>query len=389
MIDEASSSFCSQDCFKAAWPEHKAVHNDVRRAWLFALHRGASRSRDMPGFAYTGPLRPHRISPLRHVPDHIPRPDYADRDDGRPVQEMQSRQQKHAGVIAWEGEDLAGIREVCRLAREVLDLAHAAVKPGVTTDEIDRIVHDACVERNAYPSPLNYFSFPKSVCTSINEIICHGIPDAREMEEGDLVNIDVTLYHGGFHGDLNETVLCGTTISDADLHLMRTAHGCLWNAIGKVRPGARYRDLGEAVADRAETAGLSVVKTYCGHGIGNLFHCAPNVPHYRHNKAVGLMKPGHVFTIEPMINAGVWRDVTWPDEWTSATADGKRSAQYEHQMVVTETGVDVLTARVPGQSPPLPWEEGGVAFERAKVHAAAMEQVAAASKKEASSPAAG
>jgi len=177
-------------------------------------------------------------------------------------------------------------------------------------------------------------------------VICHGIPDQRKLQDGDILNIDVTVYHGGFHGDLNETYCVGK-VDKAGRDLIRNTQECLEKAIGLVRPGALYRDVGQTIERHAKSAGFSVVRTYCGHGINRLFHCAPSVPHYSKNKAVGVMKPGHTFTIEPMISEGTWRDEQWPDNWTAVTADGKRSAQFEHTLLVTETGCEILTARQP------------------------------------------
>ena len=211
------------------------------------------------------------------------------------------------------------------------------------------------MERDVYPSPYNYFNFPKSVCTSVNEVICHGIPDQRELENGDIVNVDVTAFLGGYNGDLNET-FCVGDVDDESKKLIQTAHDCLMSALDICKPGTRYRDIGDLITRHAQSKGCSVVKTYCGHGIGSLFHCGPNIPHYSGNKAVGVMKEGHVFTIEPMINAGIWKDKTWPDGWTAVTEDGKRSAQFEHSVVVTSSGVDILTKRLPS-SPPLWWEK--------------------------------
>eukprot|EP00882_Tetradesmus_deserticola_P013224 GHRQ01014021.1.p1 GENE.GHRQ01014021.1~~GHRQ01014021.1.p1 ORF type:complete len:383 (+),score=166.99 GHRQ01014021.1:1308-2456(+) len=345
--------YCSQDCFKQAWPEHKAVHKSAvsaGEAWLFCTKRGKARSDTMPGYAWTGPLRPARIGPTRQVPEHIQRPDYAV--TGIATAEQESKQQRAVAIRS--AEEAAGIRRACRVGREVLDAAAAVVRPGITTDEIDRVVHDAMVEAGAYPSPLNYYNFPKSVCTSVNEVICHGIPDQRELEDGDIVNVDVTAYIGGYHGDLNETFTAGK-VDEAGRQLIKVTHDALMKAVEMCRPGVRYRDLGETISKHVQQAGMSVVKTYCGHGIGDLFHCAPNIPHYAHNKAVGVMKEGQVFTIEPMVNLGTWRDVLWPDGWTAATADGQRSAQFEHQLLITATGAEVLTARLP-TSPPLWWE---------------------------------
>eukprot|EP00884_Botryococcus_braunii_P001642 jgi/Botrbrau1/11479/Bobra.0360s0006.1 len=348
-IPKARSCFCSQDCFKLAWAEHKKIHKS-KDAWLYCTNRGAGRSRVMPAFNWTGPLRPYVISPTRTVPDHIPKPDYAL--TGVPKIEIESRQQKSVSIRT--PKEIEKIRAACRLGREVLDKAHAAIRPGITTDEIDRIVHEATVEAGAYPSPLNYWNFPKSVCTSVNEVICHGIPDRRELEDGDIVNVDVTAYLDGYHGDLNETYVVGN-VDPVSKSLLKTTAEALDLAIAAVKPGVRFRDIGAIIQQHVRSKDFSVVKSYCGHGIGDLFHCAPNIPHYAENKAVGVMKEGMVFTIEPMVNVGSWKDMTWPDGWTAVTWDGKRSAQFEHMLLVTSNGCDVLTKRLP-TSPPLWWE---------------------------------
>ncbi len=201
-----------------------------------------------------------------------------------------------------------------------------------------------CIENKAYPSPLNYYNFPKSVCVSVNEVICHGIPDRRQFQNGDIVNIDLSIYVNGYHSDLNETYLVGD-VDDEGKHLTKSAYNSLMKAIDICKPGTLYKELGNVIAKYIESEGLSIVKTYCGHGIGKLFHCNPNVPHYKNNKAIGSMKPGHIFTIEPMINVGTWKDMTWNDNWTAVTADGKRSAQFEHTLLITEDGCEILTAR--------------------------------------------
>lgn len=202
--------------------------------------------------------------------------------------------------------------------------------------------------RECYPSPLNYVRFPKSVCTSVNEVVCHGIPDQRVLVDGDIVNIDVSTYHGGYHGDLNETYYVGDkALADPDnVRLIETTRECLDKAIEIVKPGMAFRDPGDIIEKYAKSRGCSVIRTYCGHGINSLFHCAPNVPHYAKNKAIGKAKAGMCFTIEPMISLGSYRDKTWPDNWTSVTVDGSRTAQFEHTLLVTEDGVEVLTARL-------------------------------------------
>lgn len=216
------------------------------------------------------------------------------------------------------------------MAREVLDIAARAAVPGVTTDYIDEVVHKACIERDSYPSPLNYCNFPKSVCTSLNEIICHGIPDQYVLKDGDILNIDVTLYHGGFHGDINETYYIGdkAKADPESVRVVETARECLEISSKLIKPGALFREYGNVIEAHAKSQGCGVVRSYCGHGINQLFHCPPNVPHYAKNKQVGEAKEGMCFTIEPMITLGTYKDKSWPDDWTSATADGKRTAQF-------------------------------------------------------------
>ncbi|KAF1328376.1 Methionine aminopeptidase, type i, partial [Globisporangium splendens] len=343
------STFCSQDCFKGYWSTHKALHKMFTDA-LASEQQEVARVKSgnlFDGFEFTGKLRPGVVSPMQTVPDHIKKPDYWQ--TGIPV----SEQQADGKIPVYTAKQIEGIRAACRAGREVLDLAGRALRVGVTPDEIDRIVHDACIERGCYPSPLNYYSFPKSVCVSVNEVICHGIPDNRPFEDGDIVNLDVSVYKDGYHGDLNDTFLVGN-VDEEGVRLVKTAFDCLKNAMSLVRPGTMYRELGKHIAETANAQNFSVVKTYCGHGIGSLFHCAPNVPHYAKNKAVGIMKPGHIFTIEPMINVGTWRDKMWPDEWTVVTVDGSRSAQFEHTVLVTETGFEILTARE--NEPVMEWD---------------------------------
>ncbi|DAZ97026.1 TPA: hypothetical protein N0F65_012895 [Lagenidium giganteum] len=345
-IPPAMSTFCSQECFKGYWSTHKALHKMFSQA-MASEPVNTDKSSAFEGFQYTGKLRRHEVSPMRTVPDHIAKPDYWQ--TGIPV----SEQQADGRIPVYTKEQIEGIRAACRAGREVLDIAGRALRVGVTGDEIDRIVHDACIERGCYPSPLNYYNFPKSHCISVNEVICHGIPDSRPIEDGDIVNLDISVYKDGYHGDLNDTFLVGK-VDDDGVRLVKNAFECLQSAVAMVRPGTMYRELGKQISATAASQGFSVVKTYCGHGIGELFHTAPNVPHYAKNKAVGIMKPGHIFTIEPMINMGTWRDKTWPDDWTAVTADGMRSAQFEHTLLVTENGYEILTARE--NEPVMEWD---------------------------------
>jgi len=292
-----------------------------------------------PNYPFTGSLRPlYPLSPKRAVPDHIPRPDYAV--TGKSL--CEAREGNFTRIL--NAEEIQKMRTACRLSREVLDIAASHVRPGITTDELDEIVHNATIERNSYPSPLNYRNFPKSVCTSLNEVICHGIPDQRILQDGDIINIDVSLFYDGFHGDVNGTYPVGTIDEDSQ-KLIRTTRESLDAAIKICKPGALFRDIGKTIEPIARANGCAVVRSYTGHGIHELFHGLPNIPHYAKNKAVGTMKAGMVFTIEPMLNLGTnWSEVHWPDNWTATTVDGKRSAQFEETLLITETGVEVITA---------------------------------------------
>lgn len=333
------SFFCDQTCFKESWAIHKLLHT---------VPPPSSYDSSLPshfiGFKFSGPLRPMHISPTRVVPDSIKKPNYAV--TGDPFDE---RAADRRPIPEYTPAQIEGMRTVCRLAREVMDIAGMAVRPGITTDEIDAIVHEECLKRKSYPSPLNYRGFPKSCCTSINEVICHGIPDKRPLVEGDIVNIDITLYHNGYHGDINEMFFVGE-VDEEGKRLVKCAYECMMQSIEEcARPGKMYKNIGTVISRRADKDGFAVVREYCGHGIGMLFHTQPNVPHYAGNKAVGTIKANHIFTVEPMINIGKHPGLLWPDQWTSATRDGKRSAQFEHTILITPTGYELLTGRDPNK----------------------------------------
>ena len=281
----------------------------------------------------SGVVRAGLVSPRRPVPVEIPRPSYAESGRPRPAQR-----------IADPAERIARMRRAGRAAAEVLEEVGRAVRPGITTDEIDAIAHQACIARGAYPSPLNYHGFPKSICTSVNEVILHGIPDSRPLESGDIVSLDVTLYLDGVHGDCCGSFPVGEVDADSR-RLLRVAEECLARGIAAVRPGRPISDIGRAVEQHASAHGYGVVRTFCGHGIGEDFHTDPQVLHYYDPRASQLMVEGMTFTVEPMLTAGTHRHVLWPDGWTAATADGKRAAQFEHTLLVTRDGAEVLTAR--------------------------------------------
>ncbi|CAK9816205.1 Methionine aminopeptidase 1 [Anthophora quadrimaculata] len=340
------SFFCTQDCFKRSWKTHKAIHQIPEAT---DGDNSYNEYNPWPFHHYAGKLRPYKREPRREVPEHIKRPDYATHPTGSSISELAVQDSVQIKVL--DDEEIEGMRVACKLGREVLDEAARTCDVGVTTAEIDKVVHEACIERDCYPSPLNYYLFPASCCTSVNEVICHGIPDTRPLQDGDICNVDVTVYHNGFHGDLNETFLVGNVKPEVR-KLVEVTYECLSKAIDIVRPGEKYREIGNVIQKHAQAHGFSVVRSYCGHGIHRLFHTAPSVPHYAKNKAIGVMKPGHCFTIEPMISQGTWRDEMWPDTWTAVTVDGQWSAQFEHTLLVTETGCDILTKRLTNDGKP-------------------------------------
>ncbi|EUD67412.1 methionyl aminopeptidase [Plasmodium inui San Antonio 1] len=319
-------------------PEHFDPTN--RKYWIYDKHL-----KPFVNFVFTGNLRPWPITEMNAVPAHIERPDYAITS----IPESELKYKRKSDIYVNSQEEIQNIREACILGRRTLDYAHSLVAPGVTTDEIDRKVHNFIIEHNAYPSPLNYYEFPKSCCTSVNEIVCHGIPDLRPLQNGDIINIDITVFLKGVHADLNETYFVGDVeqVPKEAKELVQTCYFSLMESIRKCKPGMLYKNIGNIIDSYVSKKGFSVVRTYSGHGVGKLFHSNPTIPHFKKNKAVGIMKAGHVFTIEPMINQGHYSDVLWPDKWTSATSDGKFSAQFEHTLLITDKGVEILTKRLP------------------------------------------
>ncbi|GAX19093.1 methionyl aminopeptidase [Fistulifera solaris] len=286
------------------------------------------------------PVQKYPLTPTRHVPSYIPRPPYAR--TGRVSPSVWLHQ------IALHTEDPVELRNAARLARRVLDLACASVQPGMTSDDIDAIVHETILRHGAYPSPLNYEGFPKSVCTSINEVICHGIPDLRPFQYGDVVSLDVSCYLQGVHGDNCATILVGDDEEGSDVQLaparrlIQATKESLDAAIATCRPGSCLTSIGAAIQDVADSYGYHSVEKYRGHGIGTEFHCAPFVKHFRNHDYLRLQK-GMVFTIEPMLTAGCADCFEWDDQWTVATSDGSLAAQFEHTVYITEDGAEILT----------------------------------------------
>ncbi|GAQ88558.1 methionine aminopeptidase [Klebsormidium nitens] len=275
-----------------------------------------------------------QVSPTLVVPPNIPRPSYAESGVSPPFEE------DHLQIHDAEG--IKRMRAAGKLAAEVRDYAGTLVKPGVTTDSIDKAVHKMIIEAGAYPSPLNYGRFPKSVCTSVNECICHGIPDSRPLEDGDIINIDVTVFLNGYHGDTSATFFCGNVAPEAR-RLVAATKEALDAAIAICAPGVPYNKIGKTIHAIGDKYKLGVVHQYIGHGVGQIFHSGPTILHNRNNKP-GVMVKNQTFTIEPMFTLGGVRDRVWSDNWTSVTVDGSWSAQFEHTLLITDNGVEILTA---------------------------------------------
>jgi methionyl aminopeptidase len=277
-------------------------------------------------------IAPAAISPRRPVPPSIPRPEYVDRPTPAPF----------TGSEVKDADTIERIRVACRLAAQARDLVGSHVSPGVTTDELDRIGHEFLCDHKAYPSTLGYKGFPKSLCSSVNEVVCHGIPDARVIGDGDIVNIDITAFIGGVHGDTNATFLAGDVDEESRLLVERTREA-LDRGIKAVRPGRRMNVIGRVIEAYAKRFGYGVVREFTGHGIGTSFHSGLIVPHYDDPRFDTEIQAGMTFTIEPMLNLGTHSWVMWDDDWTVVTADGRRSAQFEHTLLVTADGAEILT----------------------------------------------
>lgn len=239
-------------------------------------------------------------------------------------------------------QDIAGIRRAGELAVATLDMIEPLIQPGMTTEDIDRIVHDYTIRHHAKPAPLHYKGFPKSVCVSVNEVICHGIPGKRVLQDGDIVNVDVTPILNGYYADANKTFFVGTPGPDAR-KIVAVARQCLFEGMAMVKPGNTIGDIGWAIQHYAEAQGCSVVREYVGHGVGLQFHEPPQIPHFGKRKDGLKLLPGMVFTIEPMINLGRAELNILPDKWTAVTRDGSLSAQFEQTILVTEDGYESLT----------------------------------------------
>ena len=284
------------------------------------------------------PLTPGVVGPMRSVPPSIPRPEYVGR----------QRAARYDGSEVKDADTIERMRIAGRLAAQALAAVGAAVRPGVTTDELDRVGHEFLCDHGAYPSTLGYPgggrgpTYTKSLCTSINEVICHGIPDSTVLSEGDIVNIDITAFLHGVHGDTNATFPVGQVDDETRLLVERT-HEAMMRGINAVAPGRALNVIGRVIESYAKRFGYGVVREFTGHGIGTAFHSGLVVPHYDDPGSTTILEPGMTFTIEPMINLGTHEWTMWDDGWTVLTADLKRSAQFEHTLLVTESGAEILT----------------------------------------------
>jgi methionyl aminopeptidase len=278
-------------------------------------------------------VSPHAVSSRRAVPAAIARPHYVD----------VTRFQEDGDVRIKDAETIERMRNAGRIAARAMAAAAERIAPGVTTDELDQVAHEYILDHGAYPSPLGYKGFPKSVCTSVNEVICHGIPDSRPLEDGDIVNIDVTVFIDGVHGDTDATYLVGDVDEESRLLVERTREAMM-RGIKAARPGRQLNVIGRVIESYAKRFGYGVVRDFTGHGIGLEFHSGLIVPHY--DAAPGydtVLEPGMTFTIEPMLNLGTHEWEMWDDGWTVVTRDRRRSAQFEHTIVITEDGNEILT----------------------------------------------
>ena len=278
------------------------------------------------------PLVPGVISPRRNVPSHIVRPDYVDQPVPSP----------YVGSWVQDTDTIERMRVAGQLAARAMAEVAKAISPGVTTDELDRIGHEYLCDHGAYPSTLGYRNYPKSLCTSINEVICHGIPDSTELQDGDIVNIDITAYINGVHGDTDATYLCGDVDEESRLLVERTEES-LRRAIAAVRPGRPISVIGRVIESYAQRFGYGVVRDFTGHGICTHFHSGLVIPHFDDERYDTIMEAGMTFTIEPMLTLGSIDWDMWDDNWTVVTKDRRRSAQFEHTILVTDTGAEILT----------------------------------------------
>lgn len=299
--------------------------NHIIRNFLFS-------KQSKPNFGKYALVQPRKVSPRKSVPDHISKPSYYK--TGQPVEYVECPEVKNP-------EQIKRMKDSCQLAARILNTVGETIKVGQTTDDIDTLVHNLCIENGAYPSPLNYKNFPKSVCTSVNNVTCHGIPDDRPLEDGDIINVDITVFYNGYHGDCSKTFLVGV-VDEEGQYLVDATEFCLDEAIKICKPGTHFRDIGYVIEKKATELSYTVIPSFLGHGIGHYFHGPPEIYHIR-NSYPGKMQAGMTFTIEPILSQGEELIDILEDNWTAVTADNARTAQFEHTVLITDSGAEILT----------------------------------------------
>ncbi|XP_075152831.1 methionine aminopeptidase 1D, mitochondrial [Haematobia irritans] len=300
----------------------------------FPIRQFMSRfTKTKPNFGTCNTVEPGNVSAEREIPEHIVKPEYYYKPmpPGYTLGEPEIK----------NPEQIENMRNSCRLAARILKSCHDIIKVGVTTDEIDEFVHNSVVSANAYPSPLRYAGFPKSCCTSVNNVACHGIPDDRALQDGDIINVDITVYLNGHHGDCSKTFMVGD-VDERGKYLIQKTEECLNECIALCRPGVDFKAIGNFIDKFCKQTGLNTIPAFIGHGIGSYFHGPPEILHFKNN-VPGVMQAGMTFTIEPILSLGGPGIEIQDDGWTAMSVDGARTAQFEHTILITESGTDVLT----------------------------------------------
>ncbi|XP_014223198.1 methionine aminopeptidase 1D, mitochondrial [Trichogramma pretiosum] len=300
---------------------------------FFEKTENLSQKKGPSRFGHYSLIEPQQVSAKRDVPAYIPKPTYAE--TGEPMPPPSEPEIKTKNQIECMAHS-------CILARRVLREIKSILKPGITTDFVDHTIHEMIINQGAYPSTLNYRGFPKSVCTSINNVACHGIPDDRPLQDGDILNIDVTVFFNGYHGDCSEMYEIGT-VDEQGKDLIKIAKLCMQKGMDICKPNEKFCNIGTMIEETAKKHGYNIFPAFGGHGIGQYFHGPPDIYHFA-NDGEGVMKPGMTFTIEPIVTQGREEVVVLEDEWTAVSLDNARSAQFENTILITENGYDILTS---------------------------------------------
>ena len=281
------------------------------------------------------PIMPGKVSSMRQVPKYIKHPEYS-------ISGVPHNAGNAIFTVKYGSDEFKKLKKSAQLARRMLEFACSLVQPGISTDDIDHLTHNEIIKNGAYPSPINYCGFPKAICTSVNEVVCHGIPDDRKLQEGDILSIDVSIFLDGYHGDNCGTVIVGNKSDDIGVKLIKATQEALDAGIATCKPGACLSSIGEAIENVASSYKFKVIHEFLGHGTGPILHMPPMVRHFKNNTKLKLI-PGMIFTIEPILCEGSRKVAVWSDGWTAVTVDGGRAAQFEHEVYITENGAEILT----------------------------------------------